>query len=253
MLAVFGKQRTPELASPRKKAKTTSGGPATLTPEEEEYVGNQLDNLYKFLPRRNHAYVKEITIGGGANGLGFVEGDRYSVASEGGTTVFCSADFDDLETDSTPADFITNEFKRALDSGMFDGVGDSTAISERLAQIQGPFAIIIHDRKSARIYAARDVQGAEPLFWGTNLVGEGLLFSSDRAMIEGECADADVFPAGSLFVSFPGETTGELTNLTSRVEGKGGEGGPEALCRSASQQSLGGIPRTPSHSHIPAA
>ncbi len=24
----------------------------------------------------------------------FVEGDRYSVASEGGTTVFCSADFD---------------------------------------------------------------------------------------------------------------------------------------------------------------
>lgn len=34
MLAVFGKQRAPELASPRKKTKT-SAGPATLTPEEE--------------------------------------------------------------------------------------------------------------------------------------------------------------------------------------------------------------------------
>lgn len=36
----------------------------------QEYVGGQLDNLYKFLPRRNHAYVKEVTIGGGANGMG---------------------------------------------------------------------------------------------------------------------------------------------------------------------------------------
>ncbi len=44
--------------------------------------------------------------------------------------------FADLADDQTSADFILHEFKTALDSGMLDGSSFSTAISERIAQIQ---------------------------------------------------------------------------------------------------------------------
>ena len=94
--------------------------------------------------------------------------------------------------------------------------------------MKGAFAFIIYDKAYGKILAARDprqgtgksriailscesvhalishacCRGAEPLFWGTNLFGEGLLFATDRALIEGECADADYFPAGEYIFTF---------------------------------------------------
>ena len=41
----------------------------------------------------------------------------------------------------------------------------------------------------------------------------GLMFASDRALIEPDCADADLFPAGAVFISKRGETIGSVQSL----------------------------------------
>lgn len=60
--------------------------------------------------------------------------------------------------------------------------------------MQGQYVFIIYDLHSARIVAARDPMGDEPLFWGTSLFGGKLMFSTDRRLVEEECVDADFFP-----------------------------------------------------------
>ncbi len=47
-------------------------------------------------------------------------------------------------------------------------------------QLRGPWAFIVYDRGNGRIVAARDPAGAEPLFWGSTMLSEGVLFASDR-------------------------------------------------------------------------
>jgi hypothetical protein len=47
-------------------------------------------------------------------------------------------------------------------------------------QLRGPWAFIVYDRLHGRIVAARDPAGLEPLFWGTTLLSEGVLFATDR-------------------------------------------------------------------------
>ena len=47
-------------------------------------------------------------------------------------------------------------------------------------QLRGAFAFIAYDRLHGRIVAARDSGGGEPLWWGTAMLSEGLLFASSR-------------------------------------------------------------------------
>ena len=60
-------------------------------------------------------------------------------------------------------------------------------------------------------------QGVAKLWWGSNMLDTaletGLMFASDRALIEPDCADADLFPAGAVFISKRGETIGSVQSL----------------------------------------
>jgi hypothetical protein len=94
---------------------------------------------------------------------------------------------------------------------LFESGGDAVD----LGVLDGDFAVIIFDKLAGCVLAARDQRGAEPLFWGTSNFGEMLLFSNDAKLLEGSCADADAFPAGTMFCSRNGEVTGELTMLVS--------------------------------------
>ena len=82
-----------------------------------------------------------------------------------------------------------------------------------LGPLSGEFSMIMFDKLSGCILAARDSSGAVPLFWGTSSFGECLQFSSDARLLEESCADADAFPTGTLFVSKCGEITGDLNML----------------------------------------
>lgn len=77
-------------------------------------------------------------------------------------------------------------------------------------QLRGPFAFLLYDRPHGRVVAGRSADGAEPLAWGATMLSEGLLFASSRHMIDAECAGAEDFPAGALFVSEPFNTAGQL-------------------------------------------
>ena len=86
MLCVFGKQRfsKPNPKKARKKANVLD----SLTPDEEEAVYSVLNKLPASLPKRQQAYCTEVVLGGGANGLAFLETPRLCLASEGGITCF---------------------------------------------------------------------------------------------------------------------------------------------------------------------
>lgn len=47
-------------------------------------------------------------------------------------------------------------------------------------QLRGPWAFVAYDRGHGRILAARDPAGVEPLFWGSTLLSEGVLFASEK-------------------------------------------------------------------------
>ena len=79
--------------------------------------------------------------------------------------------------------------------------------------LSGEFSVVVFDKLAGRVLAARDPNGAEPLFWGTADFGNALLFSTDAGLLAKQCADADAFPAGTVFCSKCGDVTGELTML----------------------------------------
>lgn len=82
-------------------------------------------------------------------------------------------------------------------------------------QLAGSFAFLLYDRPHGRVVAARSADGQEPLAWGATMLSEGLLFASSRHMIDAECADAEDFPPGALFVSEPFNTAGQLLRSAS--------------------------------------
>lgn len=71
---------------------------------------------------------------------------------------------------------------------------------ECLSQVMGAFAWVIYDETAKRVFAARDREGAQPLFWGTTEEGQ-LLFGSRVEDLEGCDPSATPFPAGTLFAS----------------------------------------------------
>ena len=101
-----------------------------------------------------------------------------------------------------------------------------------LGPLSGEFSMIIFDKLSGCILAARDSSGAVPLFWGTSAFGECLQFSSDARLLEESCADADAFPTGTLFVSKCGEITGDLNMLVDEWgDGEEAEEEPDYLVK----------------------
>lgn len=128
-------------------------------------------------------------------------------------------------------------------------------IAQSLGMLVGSYAFVLFDRKAGRIVAVRDLLGKEPLYWGTHMFGEGLLFASERQLLESDCADADQFPAGTFFVSCAGQTSGSLGNIlwlpippveTEELLEE------ERICRIDSAANLSDLPRVPSHADVTA-
>ncbi len=61
--------------------------------------------------------------------------------------------------------------------------------------VQGPLAFVLYDEKEKRIVASRDKDGKEPLFWGTNAVGDLLMFSTDQLALCDSCEYVSEFPS----------------------------------------------------------
>lgn len=213
---------------------------SSLIPEEEEYLQQVLDSLYTSLPGRQHAYVTEHYLGGGANAIAYIESLTQGMASDGDVSVFFKGTLEDKPEELEDAQFILQEYKRCFDVG--PGGGGETPVMDVLAQLRGPWAFVVYDRSHGRIVAARDAAGEEPLCWGTTLLSEGVLFSSDKALLEGECADADDFPPGAIYVSEDFSTVGQITSYAADSAAAAAAAQQEALCRVESSSDLRKVP-----------
>ena len=157
--------------------------------------------------------MEAFLLGAGANGVGFVPGPRVSTAFEGDVAVYFRGETRRPESDhhESHAHDILARYRERRASRVSNG-GD-------LGFLSGEFAVVVFDKLEGRVLAARDPNGAEPLFWGTANFGSSLLFSTDAGLLGKQCADADAFPAGTVFCSKRGEITGELTMLNAFGEG----------------------------------
>ena len=163
--------------------------------------------------------MEEFLLGAGANGVAFVEGPRVSVALEGDIAVYFQGD-----THRALSDEHESHAHEIL-AAYRDRSGGSASISANadLGFLSGEFSVVVFDKLAGIVLAARDPNGAEPLFWGTADFGNSLLFSTDAGVLAKQCADADAFPAGTVFRSKCGEIMGELAVLN-LVPGDDGEG-----------------------------
>lgn len=174
----------------------------------------------------------------------------HGLACDGDVSVFFKGTLENNPADCEDAEYIMAEYKAAFDRPGMAAAGGGTPEMGVLAQLRGPWAFIIHDRSHGRILAARDPAGAESLYWGTTMLSEGVLFASDRALIDSECADADAFPPGAVFVSEDFSTSGSLSNIsTVDAEADEAQQQAEALCR---VESSGQMERSASVSEIQA-
>lgn len=86
------------------------------------------------------------------------------------------------------------------------------SLAEALKRLKGPYAFVLYDRLRLRIVAARDPNGAEPLFWTTSEDGLRLCFATDKATLMQEHTEERIktFPPGGLYMSKAGELEGTL-------------------------------------------
>lgn len=71
---------------------------------------------------------------------------------------------------------------------------------ECLSKVNGTFAFVIYDEIQKRVFAARDAEGGQPLYWGATDEGQ-LLLGSNLDDLEGCDPTATMFPQGTLFAS----------------------------------------------------
>ena len=153
--------------------------------------------------------MEEFLLGAGANGVAFVEGPRVSVALEGDIAVYFQGD-----THRALSDEHESHAHEILAAYRDRGGGSNSGSANDLSGfLSGEFSVVVFDKLAGIVLAARDPNGAEPLFWGTADFGNALLFSTDASLLAKQCADADAFPAGTVFCSKCGDVTGELTML----------------------------------------
>eukprot|EP01026_Neomeris_dumetosa_P014055 TRINITY_DN1501_c0_g1_i2.p1 TRINITY_DN1501_c0_g1~~TRINITY_DN1501_c0_g1_i2.p1 ORF type:complete len:254 (+),score=28.85 TRINITY_DN1501_c0_g1_i2:64-825(+) len=249
MLGVFGRPQSLLYGSPTKKIHRDLK--CSISPEEEEFLYGYFELLYGKLPRRQHAYVTEHLMGGGANGIVFLEGPRCSLANnkEGSVTVFFKGEISDDFKEETDADYLCHRYEKLFDETPIELEGDVRQSFQNklmdLARLHGSFAFMIFDRNQNIAMVCRDYSGSEKLYWGEMQMAEGLLLADDPCILEGECTDVDCFPPASLMVFRPGETQGVMFSLQTPQQ-------VGSICRSTSQTELseGRIQKVPSLNQI---
>ena len=151
--------------------------------------------------------------------------------------LFFSADED--------GEYILNEYQDACGGSALELKEDYSL--DVVLQLDGPFAFIIHDKTHGRVLAARDAEGAQPLFWATCPRTGALLFASDQKLFLDDCEKIEEFPRGAVFISKDGSIEGTTATFGAKVLLH-----PE-LCRVESANNIAGLMRkTPSFSHIQA-
>lgn len=71
---------------------------------------------------------------------------------------------------------------------------------ECLSKVEGSFSFVIYDELQKRVFAGRDKEGTQPLYWGATEEGQ-LLVGSALGDLEGCDPTATIFPPGSLFAT----------------------------------------------------
>jgi hypothetical protein len=69
-----------------------------------------------------------------------------------------------------------------------------------LSRVQGSFAFVLYDSLTKRVWAARDAEGVQPLFWGVT-DDNRLVFGTHPSKLDGCNPTATPFPAGTLYAS----------------------------------------------------
>lgn len=69
-----------------------------------------------------------------------------------------------------------------------------------LSRVQGSFAFVLFDSLTKRVWAARDAEGVQPLFWGVT-DDNRLVFGTHPDKLDGCNPTASPFPAGTLYAS----------------------------------------------------
>jgi asparagine synthetase B (glutamine-hydrolysing) len=148
-------------------------------------------------------------------------------------------------TDGEDGEYILNEYQDACGGSAIE-LKENYSL-DVVVQFDGPFAFIIHDRTHGRVLAARDADGAQPLYWATCPTSGSLLFASDKALFLDDCENIEEFPRGAVFTSRDGCIEGTTATFGAKVLLH-----PE-LCRVESANNISKLMRrTPSLSHIQA-
>lgn len=208
MLAVFGQQR-PELPRPSAKRKAET----TILPEEEEYVNEIFNQLYESLPKRQRGFVQEHLPSGGANGFAWADSLTIHMVTAGPFCCLFMGTLLNNPTNLEDGEYILNEYQDACGGSALELASEGGPSLDICVQLEGPFAFIIHDRVHGRVMAARDGDGAQPLFWGTCPRNGALLFASDKSLMSSDCEGVAEFPAGAVFVSQDGSTQGTIATI----------------------------------------
>lgn len=208
MLAVFG----PETAHPPPGITSPKAGKQHHTEtEDDEACG-------KILAEAGFK-AEEIKKTGKGTGFGFSSGPYVSYACKEGVHVVFSGEISEWPgidaVSSAHNAFLSNIKPPEADDAHWlldfystfnntesgnDDEGMLQDALECLSMIKGSFGFIIYDSLSHRLLAARDVEGVQPLYWGSTPEGR-LLFGSNVADLK-DCDPTSVaFPAGSLFLS----------------------------------------------------
>lgn len=241
MLAVFASHSRLEL--PRCSAKRKAE--ASILLEEEEFVNEIFNRLYESLPKRQRSFVEEHIPGGGANGFAWADSLTTHLVHCGTLSVLFMGTLANNPTDSEDGEYILNEYQDACGCSAME-LKENYSL-DVVVQLDGPFAFIIHDRSHGRVLAARDADGAQPLYWATCPRTGSLLFSSDKALFSYDCENIEEFPRGAVFISKDGSIEGTTATFGAKVLLH-----PE-LCRVESANNIENLMRkTPSLNHIQA-
>ncbi|KAG1665474.1 hypothetical protein FOA52_007606 [Chlamydomonas sp. UWO 241] len=151
-------------------------------------------------------------------GFGFMRGPYCSYATAGGVHVLFSGEVGEwpgIDSVQTNHDSFMSNVKPAEDDDAHwlldfystfthsEVHNDEAVLQEALeclSKLKGSFAFVIYDSVGHRVLAARDAEGAQPMYWGSTVDGR-LLFGTTVTDLEACDPTCTLFPAGSLFAS----------------------------------------------------
>lgn len=71
-------------------------------------------------------------------------------------------------------------------------------IEELVYKVDAEYACVVVDKKSGKVFAARDAMGIRPMFYGKSEDGE-ICFASEAKALVGVCAEIEPFPPGHFY------------------------------------------------------